>query len=277
MKILKKKKLNIININNNLDNYQIYLKNLNFLNKLKKKNQILLKDTFLLKLKEYYLLNINLKENYFFKNINNFDYKKKENIYYSIINKNNKDILINFKNINYFIVNLYTYFFFNKFKKYQIKKYIIKKPNNEIKEIYYKKSKNLFPYIKGRILKYKGLKKNINKKYIIVSFYGLIKEIKSYYLYKKKKYIYFIKSSFLKRKYKRKITFKNIFKKFKKKNKFFLINNFKLNKNKVIFNSSRKNFVFDFNKKNNSKDLKKYSKILNLNNLNKYSKIFIKK
>ena len=37
MKILKKKKLNIININNNLDNYQIYLKNLNFLNILKKK------------------------------------------------------------------------------------------------------------------------------------------------------------------------------------------------------------------------------------------------
>lgn len=186
MKILKKKKLNIININNNLDNYQIYLKNLNFLNILKKKNQILLKDTFLLKLKEYYLLNINLKENYFFKNTNNFDYKKKENIYYSIINKNNKDILINFKNINYFIVNLYTYFFFNKFKKYQIKKYIIKTHNNKIKEIYYKKTKNLFPYLKGKILKYKGLKKNINKKYIIVSFYGLVKEIKSYYLYKKK-------------------------------------------------------------------------------------------
>jgi hypothetical protein len=271
MQILKKK-INIIN--NNLDNYQIYLKNLNFFNKFKNKNKILLKDSFLLKLKGYYLLNINLKENFFFENIKNFDYKKKENLHYSIVNRNNKEILINSKYINYFIINLYNYFFFKKFKKYQIKKYIIKKNNNEIKEIYYKKTKNIFPYIKGKILKYKGLKKNIDKKYIVISFYGLIKEIKSYYLYKKKNNPYFIKSPFLKRKYKRKSIFKNVFKKFKKKNKFFLINNFKINNNNILFNSSRKNFVFDFNKKNN---LKKYSKLENLNNLKKYSKLFIEK
>nr|YP_009327219.1 hypothetical protein [Aphanomyces astaci]AOQ30610.1 hypothetical protein [Aphanomyces astaci] len=274
MQILKKNILNITN--NNFDNYQIYLKNLNFLNKLKKKNKIFLKDTFLLKLKEFYLLNLNLKENYFFENLNlNLDHKKKENLLYTITNINNKkDILINLNIINYFTLNLYTYLLFNKIKKYKIKKFII---NN--KEICYKKSKNLFPYLKGRIIKFKKSKKKINKKnkkYFLINFFSLIKKIKFDYLFKKKD-ISLIKNPFLRRRYKKKMRLRNIFKKLKKKKKYFKIKNNKKENSLLKFNFSRKHFVFDFNKKQNIYNLKKNYELYNKKNFLNYFKIIIKK
>src|SRR4051794_8996618 len=107
MQILKKKYLLTTN---NFDNYSIYLKNLNFLNKLKKKEKIILKDTYILNLKNFYLLNLNSKENLFPENINlnNFNYNNKNLLYIITKNKNETDLLINFNFITYFILNLYT-------------------------------------------------------------------------------------------------------------------------------------------------------------------------
>ena len=130
MQILKKKYLLTTN---NFDNYSIYLKNLNFLNKLKKKEKIILKDSYILNLKNFYLLNLNSKENLFPENINlnNFNYNNKNLLYIITKNKNETDLLINFNFITYFILNLYTSLLFKKLKKYEIKKFYIKTNKNK--------------------------------------------------------------------------------------------------------------------------------------------------
>jgi len=274
MQILKKK---YILTTNNFNNYLTYLKNLNFLNKLKKKEKIILKDNYILNLKNFYLLNLNSKENLFHEkiNLNNFNYNNKNILYIIIKNKNEKDLLINFNFITYFILNLYTSLLFKKLKKYKIKKFYIK--TNKNKEIFYKKIRNFYPYIKGRIIKYKNLKKKKrkNKKFLIISFLSLIQQLKSYELYKKKKNLFFIKNFYLKKRYIKKTQLKYLFKKYRKNIKNFKINILKTKNLKFDF--SRKAYVFDFNKINKNYNLKKNYNLYNLNFLKKYSKIFIEK
>ena len=260
MKILNKKNiLNITTTQNYLDTYKYYLKDLNFFNKFKNKNKTLLKDLILFKLNELYLLNINLKENYFFSNIqsNNIYEKNKNNLIYFIKNHKKQminDMVIENKIINSFFFKFYLNFLLKKIykKKFKIIKFKIKnlKTNNIIKLNYKKKIKINLPYIKSHILKiYK-------KKYCLITFCGLIFKIKSKNLYInniKKKYIY---NSYLKKRFKLKQKFQIKFKKLKKKTQYFYYKN-ELKKNKLKFNFSRICLI---------KDLKK-NKILKLNNL----------
>lgn len=195
MQILKKKIiLNTITYNNYLDIYQYYLKNLNFLNKFKNKNKTFLKDILLLKINDLYLLNINLKENYFFpiKNNQNLDKKNKNIFIYFIKNHKKKminDMVIKSEIINSFFFKFYINLLLKKFNnnKFKITKFLIKDSNNKFRKYYKNKIKINLPYIKGHILKiYK-------KKYSLLTFCGLILKIKLKNLYinniKKKKYI----------------------------------------------------------------------------------------
>ena len=93
MQILKKKSILNITTTNYLDTYQYYLKDLNFFNKFKNKNKTLLKDILLLKIDDLYLLNINLKENYYFPtlNENNLYKENKYNLIYFIQNHKKKN------------------------------------------------------------------------------------------------------------------------------------------------------------------------------------------
>lgn len=112
MQILKKKSILKFNTTNNyLTTYQYYLNDLNFFNKFKNKNITLLKDILLLKIDNLYLLNINLKENYFFPiiNKNNLNIQNKNNIIYFI--QNHKKRIINDMVINTKIINSFFFFF----------------------------------------------------------------------------------------------------------------------------------------------------------------------
>ncbi len=260
MQILNKKSiLNITTTQNYLETYKYYLKDLNFFNKFKNKNKTLLKDVILFKLNELYLLNINLKENYFFSNIqdNNLYQKNKNNLIYFI--KNHKKHMINDMVIDYKIINSFFYKFYLNFllkkiykKKYKIIKFKVKNnlTNNIIKLNYKKKIKINLPYIKSHVIKiYK-------KKYCLITFCGLIFKMKSKNLYInniKKKNIY---NSYLKKRFKLKQKFQIKFKKLKQKTQYFYYKN-KLKKNKLKFNFSRIFLI---------KDLKK-KKTLELNNL----------
>jgi len=252
MQILKKKSILNITTINYLDTYQYYLKDLNFFNKFKNKNKTLLKDILLLKLDDLYLLNINLKENYFFPiiNKNNLYNKNKNNLIYFI--QDHKKKMINDMVINTEIINSFFFNFYNKFKIY-----------------YKKKIKINLPYIKSHILK------TYKKKYSLIAFCGLIFKIKSKHLYinnTKKKKIY---NSYLKKRFKIRKKYKIKLQKIKKHTQYFYYSN-KINKNKLKFNFSRIFLIKDFKKKknlilNNLKYFKKSNNLNNLNNLKKFS------
>ena len=281
MQILKKKIILKTTNNNYLNSYKYYLKNLNFLNKLKKKKNILLNDIILLKLKNFYLINFNLNKIFYLDNSIenlNLNYKKKENLLYTIRSYSNQKekILMNINNLNYFILNLYTYLLFKKFKKYEIKKFLVIKKNKK-KYIYYKTINFFFPYLKGRIIK------SIKKKYILISFFSLIKKMHSFFLYKKNKNI-FLNNPYLRKRYQKKIKFKNLFKIYIGKKKKFKINDIQKNNIKNLkLNFSRKNYVSDFKQDYLLQKLKKKNKIkflykyYYLDNLKKKSKILFKK
>jgi len=274
MQILKKKSILNITTINYLDTYQYYLKDLNFFNKFKNKNKTLLKDILLLKLDDLYLLNINLKENYFFPIINKNNLYTKNNLIYFIQDHKKKminDMVINTEIINPFFFNFYINFLFKKFnkRKFIITKFFIKNYNNKFKIYYKKKIKINLPYIKSHILK------TYKKKYSLIAFCGLIFKIKSKHLYinnTKKKKIY---NSYLKKRFKIRKKYKIKLQKIKKHTQYFYYSN-KINKNKLKFNFSRILLIKDFKKKenlilNNLKYFKKYNKINNLNNLKKFS------
>lgn len=272
MQILKKKSILNITTTNYLDTYQYYLKDLNFFNKFKNKNKTLLKDILLLKIDDLYLLNINLKENYFFPiiNKNNLYTENKHNLVYFIQNHKKKmvnDMVINTEIINSFFFNFYINFIFKKFnkRKFKITKFIIKNNTNDKFKIYYKKKIKInLPYIKSHILK------TYKKKYSLIAFCGLIFKIKSKYLYinnKKKKKIY---NSYLKKRFKIKKKLKIKLKKIKKKNQFFYYNN-KFKQNKLIFNFSRINVINDFKKTEKLNNFKSFKNLDNFKNFKKFS------
>lgn len=274
MQILNKKSiLNITTTQNYLENYKYYLKDLNFFNKFKNKNKTLLKDIILFKLNGLYLLNINLKENYFFSNIrNNNLYKKNENnlIYFIKNHKKNmiNDMVIDNKIINSFFFKFYLNYLLKKIykNKYKIIKFNVKnKYTNKIIKLNYKtKIKINLPFIKSHIIK------RYKKKYCLITFCGLIFKMKSKNLYingKKKKNIY---NSYLKKRFKLKKKIRRKFRKIKKKTQFFYYKN-ELKKNKLKFNFSRIFLIKDFKKKNflELNNLEFSNK--NLNNLKKFS------
>lgn len=272
MQILKKKYIQNTT-NNYLEIYQSYLKNFNYSNNFKKINKTLLKDIFLLKLDDFYLLNINLKENFFFSDLND---KLFNNIY-----SNNKSYLFYFlknydKNLSKFEINTeypnYSYHkFFIKFlnknlKKFYISKFFIKN-NKKINNLYLKKINIFYPKLKGFIIKTHKKKKNTK-----IAFYGKIRLIKLKNLFKKKKISYKkIRNPYLKKKrYKSKNSIFRIFNKyFKNKFKFFRYN-FKINynkKDKLKFFFSRKFYIkkmkkqYHFNKYLYNNQLKYLKKI----------------
>nr|YP_008475356.1 hypothetical protein P239_p31 [Achlya hypogyna]AGS55468.1 hypothetical protein [Achlya hypogyna] len=271
MQILNKKSILNKTTINYLDTYQYYLKDLNFFNKFKKKNKTLLKDILLLKINDLYLLNINLKENYFFPiiNSNNFYKKNKNNLIYFIQNQKKNminDMVITTEIVNSFFFNFYINFIFKKFnnRKFKITKFIINNSTNNKFKIYYKKKIKInLPFIKSHILK------TYKKKYNLIAFCGLIFKIKSKYLYINyiKKKIY---NSYLKRRFKIKKRFKIKFKQIQKKSQYFYFNN-KLNKNTLIYNFSRISLINDLKNEDKINNFKNLKKINNFKNLKKFS------
>ena len=244
MNILKKKTL--IKTNNNyLDTYKFYLKNLNFFNNLKKRNNILLKDIILLELDNLFLLNINLKHNFFFSDIeeNQNFYKNKNNLLYFFEYYNNylKKMKINFEYSNYLYNIFYFKFLNNKLKKFFIHKFFIQK-NNKIKKIYITKFNLCYNKIKKIIV-------GPLKKKIPTGSFGKIYFIKSKIFNFKKINIKKVKNKYLKKRFKYRFSFMNQFNTFfHKKHLFF--NKKILNKNnKLKFYYARIKNVVDKKKK----------------------------
>lgn len=279
MQILKKKST-FKTTNNYLNIYKFYLKNLNFFNNFKKRNNILIKDILLLKLNDLYLLNINSKDNFFFSNIeeNKNYYKNKNNLLYFLSYYDNylKKIKINTNYSNIIYEKKYIEFLNKKLKKFFIRKFFIQK-KNKINKFYFTKFNLYHPKLKGFVLK------RVNKKYVKIAFLGKIKKIKNKFIYKKEKdYLKNIKNIYLRKRLKLKYSFFYNFKTyFKGKTILF---NFKIklsnkkNKFKLIY--YRKKYIIDI-KKNIylKKKIKKLQKNIylkkKLKNFNKY--IFLKK
>jgi hypothetical protein len=264
MQILKKSIINKITINNYLNTYKIFLKNLNFFNNFKKRNNILIKDILLLKLDNLYLLNINLKENFFFLNLENNEnfFKNKNNLLYffEYYDQYLKKMTINTKYENFLYYKFYINFLNKKLKKFYISKIFLKK-NNKVNKLYLKKF-NL--YLKGYIFRRK------TKKKVLIGFYGKIKKIKNKYIYIKNKKIYLnIKSVYLRKKLKYKISFFNIFNNFLAHKKFIFKYNIKLiQKKKMKFYYLRKKYINNLQKKIN---------LQKINSKNFYKYIYFKK
>ena len=270
MNILKKKK--ITTNNNYLDIYKSYLKNLNFFNKFKKRNNILLKDILLLKLDDLYLLNINLKDNFFFSDIeeNENYYNNKNNLLYFLEYYDNllKEIEINIKYPNFIYNKYYINFLNKKLKKYYICKFFIQK-KNKITKFYRTKFNFCYNKLKGIAIK------RLKKKNVMIGFFGKRFIIKNNILYKKKKRKK-IKNMYLRRRLKFIFSFFNRYKK-SFHNKQIILNSKIKFREKIIFLREKDQLKFYFSKKKrkiNKQRISLNKKKINFKNLNKI--IFIK-
>lgn len=272
MQILKKKYI-LTTTTNYIDTYQYYLKNLNFFNKFKNKNKTLLKDILLCKIDDLFLININLKENYYFPiisiNKKNLYKENNNNLIYFIKNQREKmidDMVISTEIMNSFFLKFYISIFLKKFnkRKFFITKFLVTDFKNKKEKIYYKKKIKInLSFIRSRILK------RYKKKYNLITFNGFIFKTRSKNLFfntSKKKKIY---NSYLKRKYNIRARFKIKIKKSKQKFQYFyLLNTSK--KKKMKLNFSRKILIKDFSKN----EIKDFNNLRNTNNLKKVSFLF---
>jgi hypothetical protein len=217
--------------------YQDYLKNLNLKNILKNRNKILLNNICILKTKKRYLLNLNLKNNFFL----NPKYKIKNNLFYTISKENQKkNIIINFKKLNFYFLKLFNYLLLKKYNFFKKKKNYIKNFNFTLN-----KKKYINKYLEGFIIR-KNYKKNI-----IVSFNPLIKTINYSKFYKLKIKVPLNNFSLIRKLY-NKTKLKNLIKKFKKKKKKFkILKNTIIKKKKLKLNFSRIDYVSDLQKQIN--------------------------
>ena len=267
MQILKKKKT-ITTTLNYIETYEYYLKNLNFFNKFK--NKTLLKDILLCKIDDLFLININLKENYYFPiisiNKKNLYKENNNNLIYFIKNQREKmidDMVISTEIINSFFFQFYILIFFKKFnkRKFFITKFLVTDLKKKYIYLSYKKKIKInLPFIQSRILK------RYKKKYNLITFNGFIFKIKSknfFFNTKKKIYIY---NSYLKRKYNIKVRFKIKIQNVKKKIQYFNLLHSK-KKNTIKINFSRKILIHDFNKNG----IHDFNNLKNFNNLKKIS------
>ena len=258
MNILKKKHIKKIN-NNYLDIYKFYLKNLNFYNNFKKRNNILLKNILLLKLDNLYLININLKENFFFYNVekNKNIYKNKNHFLYFFEYYDNylKKLKINIEYFNYSYNTFYLNFLNNRIKRFFISRIFIKK-NNKIKKFYITKFNLCYDKLKKMI-------KSSKEKKIYLQSFGKIYYISKKNLNIKKIKIKNIKNKYLIKRLKKRFSFENRFNIFLKNKRVF----FKI---KIIYIKNKMKFYF-FRKKYEKDKIKTYlNRIkINLKNLKK--------